>query len=48
MAAGESEAAEECLEARGAWKWAIRKRIWDRLEETNIAQFPRPVVGCTS
>jgi 5-formyltetrahydrofolate cyclo-ligase len=45
MAAGESEAAEECLEARGAWKWAIRKRIWDRLEETNIAQFPRPVVG---
>lgn len=43
MTMGEDEAAEEALEARGAWKWAIRKRIWDRLEETNIAQFPRPV-----
>lgn len=44
IAAGdESEAAEEALEAMGAWKWAIRKRVWDKLEEKNIAQFPRPV-----
>ena len=27
----------------GEWKWAIRKRIWDRMEDTNVAQFPRPV-----
>ncbi|KAL2636397.1 hypothetical protein R1flu_007876 [Riccia fluitans] len=27
----------------GAWKWAIRKRIWDTLETRNIAQEPRPV-----
>nr|GMC52553.1 5-formyltetrahydrofolate cyclo-ligase-like protein COG0212 [Ipomoea batatas] len=26
-----------------AWKWAIRKRIWDLMEAQNIAQFPRPV-----
>lgn len=43
MAAGESQAAEEALEFRGAWKWAIRKRVWDLLERKNIAQFPRPV-----
>merc|ERR1719343_1864098 len=28
---------------RGAWKWAIRKRIWDYMEENNIAADPRPV-----
>lgn len=28
---------------RGAWKWAIRKRIWDYLEANNIAANPRPV-----
>eukprot|EP01025_Chloroclados_australasicus_P027481 TRINITY_DN2724_c1_g1_i1.p1 TRINITY_DN2724_c1_g1~~TRINITY_DN2724_c1_g1_i1.p1 ORF type:complete len:385 (-),score=41.10 TRINITY_DN2724_c1_g1_i1:488-1642(-) len=28
---------------RGAWKWAIRKRIWDLLEDKDIARFPRPV-----
>eukprot|EP00931_Biecheleriopsis_adriatica_P023516 TRINITY_DN14838_c0_g1_i1.p1 TRINITY_DN14838_c0_g1~~TRINITY_DN14838_c0_g1_i1.p1 ORF type:complete len:370 (-),score=64.31 TRINITY_DN14838_c0_g1_i1:35-1144(-) len=28
---------------RGAWKWAIRKRVWDYLEEHNIAANPRPV-----
>eukprot|EP00879_Flechtneria_rotunda_P029915 GHRR01032382.1.p1 GENE.GHRR01032382.1~~GHRR01032382.1.p1 ORF type:complete len:116 (+),score=40.44 GHRR01032382.1:48-350(+) len=22
----------------GAWKWAIRKRIWDYMEESNIAR----------
>ncbi|KAK6940044.1 5-formyltetrahydrofolate cyclo-ligase [Dillenia turbinata] len=26
-----------------AWKWIIRKRIWDLMEATNIAQNPRPV-----
>lgn len=26
-----------------AWKWGIRKRIWDLMEARNIAQFPRPV-----
>eukprot|EP00929_Paragymnodinium_shiwhaense_P015169 TRINITY_DN12320_c0_g1_i1.p1 TRINITY_DN12320_c0_g1~~TRINITY_DN12320_c0_g1_i1.p1 ORF type:complete len:395 (+),score=110.63 TRINITY_DN12320_c0_g1_i1:92-1276(+) len=28
---------------RGAWKWKIRKRIWDYLEENDIAANPRPV-----
>lgn len=27
----------------GAWKWSIRKRIWDFLESRNLAQNPRPV-----
>ncbi|GMH36991.1 hypothetical protein BSKO_04864 [Bryopsis sp. KO-2023] len=27
----------------GAWKWAIRKRVWDFMEENNIARMPRPV-----
>ncbi|XP_075673371.1 5-formyltetrahydrofolate cyclo-ligase-like protein COG0212 [Castanea sativa] len=26
-----------------AWKWGIRKRIWDTMEALNIAQNPRPV-----
>ena len=26
----------------GAWKWAIRKQIWDLLEERDLADFPRP------
>lgn len=26
-----------------AWKWKIRKRVWDLMEATNIAQNPRPV-----
>ncbi|KAL2519841.1 5-formyltetrahydrofolate cyclo-ligase-like protein [Forsythia ovata] len=26
-----------------AWKWVIRKRVWDLMEAHNIAQFPRPV-----
>jgi 5-formyltetrahydrofolate cyclo-ligase len=30
-------------QAPGAWKWAIRKRIWDTLEATNVADNPRPV-----
>lgn len=28
---------------RGSWKWAIRKRIWDYLEEHDLAAEPRPV-----
>ncbi|XP_039007753.1 5-formyltetrahydrofolate cyclo-ligase-like protein COG0212 [Hibiscus syriacus] len=26
-----------------AWKWVIRKRVWDFMEARNIAQNPRPV-----
>lgn len=26
-----------------AWKWVIRKRIWDLMEGNNFAQNPRPV-----
>ncbi|KAL2497087.1 5-formyltetrahydrofolate cyclo-ligase-like protein [Abeliophyllum distichum] len=26
-----------------AWKWVIRKRVWDLMEAQNIAEFPRPV-----
>uniref|UniRef100_A0A7N1A5D2 Uncharacterized protein n=1 Tax=Kalanchoe fedtschenkoi TaxID=63787 RepID=A0A7N1A5D2_KALFE len=26
-----------------AWKWTIRKRVWDLMEALNIAQNPRPV-----
>lgn len=25
----------------GAWKWEIRKQIWDLLEERDLADFPR-------
>ncbi|XP_057468994.1 5-formyltetrahydrofolate cyclo-ligase-like protein COG0212 [Actinidia eriantha] len=39
--ASEREAADEA-DAK-AWKWAIRKRVWDLMEAQNIAQFPRPV-----
>eukprot|EP00439_Symbiodinium_sp_Y106_P027830 s3805_g3.t1 len=28
---------------RGAWKWKIRQRIWDYMEENDIAAAPRPV-----
>jgi 5-formyltetrahydrofolate cyclo-ligase len=28
---------------RSPWKWALRKRIWDYMEENDIARFPRPV-----
>lgn len=30
-------------EDSGAWKWRIRKRIWDLMEHENIASHPRPV-----
>ena len=34
---------EEETSSSGAWKWVIRKRIWDSMESLNIAQNPRPV-----
>ncbi|PNH05245.1 Methenyltetrahydrofolate synthase domain-containing protein, partial [Tetrabaena socialis] len=27
----------------GAWKWALRKEMWDYMEANDIARFPRPV-----
>ena len=27
----------------GAWKWSIRKRVWDMMERENLAVHPRPV-----
>ncbi|VEU37178.1 unnamed protein product [Pseudo-nitzschia multistriata] len=30
-------------ELRSPWKWVLRKRIWDFMEENDIARFPRPV-----
>ncbi|KAL8144317.1 hypothetical protein V2J09_017349 [Rumex salicifolius] len=39
-----AEASErELFDDPKAWKWEIRKRIWDLMEANNIAQFPRPV-----
>jgi len=37
------EAEEEYSKLRTPWKWIIRKRIWDLLEDQNIARPPRPV-----
>ncbi|XP_050366248.1 5-formyltetrahydrofolate cyclo-ligase-like protein COG0212 [Argentina anserina] len=37
------EAASNVTEDPKAWKWVIRKRIWDMMEARNIAQNPRPV-----
>ncbi|PIA47798.1 hypothetical protein AQUCO_01400413v1 [Aquilegia coerulea] len=34
---------EEEEEDSKAWKWKIRKRVWDLMEADNIAQNPRPV-----
>ncbi|WVZ88515.1 hypothetical protein U9M48_035032 [Paspalum notatum var. saurae] len=28
--------------AEGAWKWAIRRRVWDALEAGGVARDPRP------
>lgn len=33
----------EFSQLRTPWKWTIRKRIWDLMEEKDIARFPRPV-----
>ncbi|KAG2497259.1 hypothetical protein HYH03_004843 [Edaphochlamys debaryana] len=27
----------------GAWKWGLRKQVWDFMEANDIARFPRPV-----
>ncbi|CAI7920975.1 unnamed protein product [Closterium sp. NIES-54] len=27
----------------GAWKWAVRKGVWDELEARDVARPPRPV-----
>ena len=35
--------AAEFANLRTPWKWTIRKRIWDLMEEKNIARSPRPV-----
>jgi 5-formyltetrahydrofolate cyclo-ligase len=44
VSAAESAAAEVQPEAAppGAWKWEIRKQIWDMMEEQDLADFPRP------
>jgi 5-formyltetrahydrofolate cyclo-ligase len=36
-------AENEFSKLRTPWKWVIRKRIWDMMEEKDIARFPRPV-----
>ncbi|KAJ1264932.1 hypothetical protein BS78_08G038400 [Paspalum vaginatum] len=36
------EAAAAAADPR-AWKWAIRKRVWDALEADGVARDPRPV-----
>ena len=33
----------EFAKLRTPWKWEIRKRIWDMMEEKDLARFPRPV-----
>lgn len=38
-----STAFEFAVDASGAWKWAVRQRIWDYMEDNDIADFPRPV-----
>lgn len=43
MNAMKETADTEFASLRTPWKWTIRKRIWDMMEETNIARFPRPV-----
>lgn len=42
QAVAEAEARGETGD-RGAWKWAIRKRVWDFMEANDIAAQPRPV-----
>lgn len=42
-ATARDEAAAAMAAAPGAWKWAIRKKVWNTLEETDAADFPRPV-----
>lgn len=39
----EQIASAEFDKLRTPWKWEIRKRMWDFMEDNDIAQFPRPV-----
>ena len=43
MDAMKQQAEAEFSKLRTPWKWVIRKRIWDLMEEKDIAMFPRPV-----
>jgi 5-formyltetrahydrofolate cyclo-ligase len=43
MDAMKEVAENEFAKLRTPWKWDIRKRIWDMMEEKDIARFPRPV-----
>ena len=43
MAAMQGEADAAFAGLRTPWKWVIRKRIWDYMEEKDIARQPRPV-----
>ena len=43
MQAMKAEADSAFAELRSPWKWVIRKRLWDYMEENGIARFPRPV-----
>jgi 5-formyltetrahydrofolate cyclo-ligase len=43
MDAMKVKAEEEFSKLRTPWKWVIRKRTWDLMEEKDIARFPRPV-----
>lgn len=38
-----SNSSSKTGELRSPWKWELRKRIWDYMEEKDIARFPRPV-----
>jgi 5-formyltetrahydrofolate cyclo-ligase len=43
MNAMQEIATNEFAKLRTPWKWTIRKRIWDMMEEKDIARYPRPV-----
>jgi 5-formyltetrahydrofolate cyclo-ligase len=43
MSSMKEVADSEFSKLRTPWKWVIRKRIWDMMEEKDIARFPRPV-----
>jgi len=43
MNAMKEQSDAEFSKLRTPWKWTIRKRVWDLLEEKDIARFPRPV-----
>jgi len=43
MDAMRREAEAQFSNLRTPWKWVIRKRVWDEMEERNIARQPRPV-----